>query len=257
MKKKNNNNRGFLPIVGRDVTGQVGAVVATPGIAVSVTHTQLERVGNWAGPRDLFPTIVVDQATSQVQITYYSVSNGRRGQWGLTHEHHETISDGGQVLKITGLTGLRNDRRGTGGRQKFCFFVFRGDSGHFYTHRATASKGWIGCPPETLLARLRKLGIGADKGVIQQGDFLLKPANGHAYPADDFRHETMGAGHHKFVAPVLYADGDCGRQYRITESLMLCHEALDGIKHPDVTIPPGVWIVGTTSLGLRHANQRD
>jgi hypothetical protein len=158
---------------------------------------------------------------------------------------------------LTGLTGLRNDRRRTGGRQRFCYFVFLGDSGHYYTHRAVASKGWLECPPEKLLARLRKLGIGADRGVVQQGDFLLKPANGNGYPADQFAHETMGAGHHKFAAPVLYADGEHGRQYLLREPVLLRHEAVDGIQHPDVMVPVGQYVVGTTSEGLRHSNRRD
>jgi hypothetical protein len=186
-----------------------------------------------------------------------SVSNQKRGQWGKTHEHSETLSADGQVLRITGMTGLRNDRRRTGGRQQFCYFVFRGDSGHLYTHRAVASKGWLECPPSKLLARLRKMGIGADRGVVQQGDFLLKPSNGNGYPVEQFAHETMGAGHHKFACPVLYADGEHGRQYLLREPVLIQHEAVDGIQHPAVTVPAGQYTVGTTSEGLRHDNKRD
>jgi hypothetical protein len=72
-----------------------------------------------------------------------------------------------------------------------------------------------------------------------------------------FKHETMGAGHHKFAAPVLYADGAGGRQYRVTETVLLRHEAVDGIQHPDVLVEPGVYVVGTTASGLRHSNKRD
>jgi len=229
----------------------------TKKITVKVKEDEYESLGNWAGPRELFPVISVDQESAEVEITYFSIANSKRGQWGQTHECSETISEDGQVLKITGMTGLRNDRRRTGGRQKFCFFVFRGDSGHLYTHRATASKGWLECPPEKLLKKLRKLGIGADKGVIQQGDFLLKPANGNAYPDSEFAHESMGAGHHNFAAPVLYADGTKGRQYKIIEPILLKHTAVDNIQHPDVIVPIGIYIVGTTSEGLRHSNKRD
>jgi hypothetical protein len=170
-------------------------------ITFTTTTTELDSVGNWDGPSALFPTITVDQETAAVSITYHEVSNSKRGQWGRTHEHNETLSSDGQVLRLTGLTGLRNDRRRTGGRQKFCFFVFRGDSDHLYVHRSVASKGWLECTPDKLLKRLRKLGIGAAENVIQQGDFLLKPANGNAYPIDRFLHESMGAGHHRGVRP--------------------------------------------------------
>lgn len=229
----------------------------TTKITVETKDDEYESVGNWAGPRDLFPTIEVDQETAHVTITYWSVSNSKRGQWGKTHEAHEEVSEDGNVLKITGLTGLRNDRRNTGGRQKFAYFVFRGDSGHLYTHRAPATKGWLGCDPAAVYRRLRKLGIGADENVVQQGDFLLKPANGSAYAESEFAHETMGSGHHKFVAPVLYADGASGRQYRITEPITLRHEAVDGIQHPDVIVPVGIWVVGTTATSLAHPNRRD
>jgi hypothetical protein len=67
----------------------------------------------------------------------------------------------------------------------------------------------------------------------------------------------MGAGHHKFEIPVLYATGKHGRQYKITEPVRLIHEAIDDIKHPDVIIPVGVYIVGTTSESLKHSNKRD
>lgn len=226
-------------------------------ITVKIKNEEIKSLGNWAGPRDLFPLIEVNQETAEVGVTYREICDNKRGQWGKTHEHEETISSDGQVLKITGLTGLRNDRRKTGGRQRFCFFVFRGDSGHLYTHRATANKGWLFCDPKLLLKRLRKLGIGADKNVIQQGDFLLKPANGKAYPDEVFLHETTGAGHHNFEMPVLYATGDKGRQYKITEPTLLIHIATDGIQHPTITVPPGIYAIGTTSNGLAHSNRRD
>jgi hypothetical protein len=225
-------------------------------IKTEIRTEELGSVGNWAGPRDLFPRIEVDQETATVTITYLSVANGR--QWGRTHEHTEILSADGQALRISGFTGLKNDKHPrAGGRQHFCFFVFRGDSGHLYTHRAVASKGWLECPPEKLLKRLRKLGIGAAENVVQQGDFLLKPANGNACHDSDFAHETTGTGHHQFEMPVLYASGSTGRQYKITEPTRLIHTAVDGIKHPDVVVPPGVYVAGTTSNGLSHSNRRD
>jgi hypothetical protein len=226
-------------------------------INYQIMEEELDTLGNWAGPKDLFPRIEVDQETAVVTITYLSICNKKRGQYGTTHEHVEELSADGQVLRITGMTGLRNDRRRTGGRQKFCYFVFFGDTGHLYTHRATASKGWLTCQPDSLLKRLRKFGIGADKGVLQQGDYLLKPANGQAYPDAEFLHETMGSGHHKFETPVLYATGPRGRQYKITEPTRLLHEAVDGLQHPTIVVPVGTWIVGTTSNGLSHSNKRD
>lgn len=226
-------------------------------ITTIIKNDSYDSLSNYAGPKDLFPMIAVDQETAIVTITYFDISNPKRGQWGQTHEHEEIMSTDGQVLRIIGMTGLRNDRKRTGGRQKFCYFVFRGDSGHLYTHRAVASKGWLECDPDKLLKRLRKLGIGAAENVIQQGDFLLKPANGNSYPDSDFLHETTGAGHHNFEMPVLYATGSKGRQYKITENTLLIHTATDGIKHPDVVVSPGIYAVGTTSESLSHVNKRD
>ena len=222
-------------------------------IKIIIKHDEYDSLGNWAGPRELFPTIEVDQKTVTVTITYFSISNQKRGQWGQTHEHEEELSTDKQVLRITGMTGLRNDRRRVGGRQKFCFFVFRGDSGHYYTHRAVSSKGWLECDPDKLLKRLLKLGIGAAENVIQQGDFLLKPANGNAHADHEFAHERMGSGHHNFELPQLYHSG----QFKITENTKLIHTAIDGIKHPDVIVPPGIYIVGTTATQLNHGNARD
>lgn len=222
-------------------------------ISFGVKNDSHESLGNWAGAKDLFPKIDVDQDTDHVTITYYEISNKKRGQWGKTHEHTEELSSDGQVLRITGMTGLRNDRRNTGNRQKFCFFVFLGDSGHYYTHRSVASKGWLTCDPDKLLKRLKKMGIGASEKVLQQGDYLLKPANGKAHPDEDFAHERTGSGHHNFEFPVLYHRG----QYWIKEPTILIHTAIDGIQHPDVTVPPGKYIVGTTSQQLAHPNARD
>jgi len=218
---------------------------------------EYDSLGNWAGPRDLFPTIEVDQAAETVAITYWEIRNSKRGQYGCTHEHEETLSEDGNVLRITGLTGLRNDRRRTGGRQQFVYFIFLGDSGHYYTHRARATKGWLECEPAKLLKKLRKVGIGADKDVLQQGDFLLKPANGNALADEEFAHEWSGPGHHRFEVPVLRAWDGKHSQVRITEPVNVHHEAVDGIQHPMITVPPGTYVVGTTAESLRHENRRD
>jgi hypothetical protein len=117
----------------------------------------------------------------------------------------------------------------------------------------------MSCRPEEVLKRLRKLGIGADAGVIQQGDYLLKPANGNALPVEDFKHEFCGSGHHRFSPPVLHAYGDATRATHIlvNQDTVLAHHATDGIFHPAQNGPPGQYIIGTTSAGLRHASRRD
>jgi hypothetical protein len=229
-------------------------------LKVIVKNGDIDSLGNYAGAKDIFPTIEVDQVSSTVTVTYFEVSNSKRGQWGKTHEHDERKSSDGQAVLITGMCGLRNDRRRTGGRQSFCYGVFRGDSGHIYVHRAPATKRWMECLPGLLLARLRKVGCGATIGVIQQGDFLLKPANGKAVDVDVFKHEWSGAGHHTFTEPVLseYVDG-VGRLVLVQEGhdVKVVHKAVDGIQHPTMTVPAGQWIVGTTAASLRHSNKRD
>jgi hypothetical protein len=223
---------------------------------IIVKHKQLDRVGNWAGPRDLFPTIQIDQATGEICVTLHSVYDSRRGQYGRTHEHTERLSPDGQAARITGLCGLRNDRRHAGGRQRYCFFAFVGDSGHIYLHRATASSGWLECPPEKILARLRKLGIGRESVAAQQGDLLFWAANGTSYPADEFRHEVARIGHHEFAAPVLFADGARGRQYKVAApGMLLTHRPAAGAVHPAVTLPEGVYYCGTTSPSLSGGNK--
>ena len=227
-------------------------------LTLNVQEQEIESLGNWATAKDLFPIIEVEQKTTVVNITILSIANRKRGQWGKTHEFNTELSSDKQVVRITGMTGLRNDRRQTGGRQKFCFFVFLGDSGHYYTHRSVASKGWSECEPDKLLSKLRRAGLGkSDKNVIQQGDFLLYPANGNSYDDEEFKHETTGAGHHNFEMPVLFATGDRGRQYKLTEPTLLIHTAVDGIQHPSVLIPSGVYSVGATKESLAHSNKRD
>lgn len=221
-----------------------------------VTRSSEITVGNWAGPSHLFPAITVDQAHGVVRVTHHSVAD--KHAHGCTWEHAEIRSEDGQAVLVTGMCGLRNYKHPKcGGRQSFCFAIFRGDSGHIYTHRAPATKGWMTCPPDQITKRLRKLGIGADRGVVQQGDFLLKPSNGKALPAEEFKHEYMGSGHHKFEVPVLrtYARGKT--YILLTEPVVIHHEAVDGIKHPAVTVPAGQYILGTTANSLTHPNARD
>ena len=214
--------------------------------------------GNWNTAKDWFPTVNVDQATRTVNITTYETSGYQKKASVETESIETQLSENGDSLFIRGEVDVRNWQNGKcSGSQKFCYAVFVGDSGHIYTHRAPATKGWMTCKPEEIRKRLRKLGIGATENIVQQGDFLLKPANGSACPDADFKHETMGAGHHNFEMPVLYAHHKNGRQYKITEPTQLIHTAVDGIQHPAVMVPEGIWIVGTTASQLNHGNARD
>jgi len=210
--------------------------------------------GNWNTAKDWFPTIDVDQDTRTIKITTYE-SYGHQKKASVETEWLDiAMSDDHRAMYIRGSVDCRNWKNyKCSGSQDFCFAVFVGDSGHVYTHRAPATKGWMKGSPNDILKRLRKLGIGADKDVIQQGDFLLKPANGNGYPDAAFAHERMGSGHHNFEFPVLYHRG----QYLITEPTTLIHTAIDGIQHPDVIVPQGKYIVGTTANQLRHRNARD
>lgn len=226
-------------------------------LTVKIEDAQLQRRGNWTTARDLFPELSVDQDTAEVSVRRFDAEWDPKYGGGKTHECDVEISADGQAMFVRGMCGYRNERRRVGGRQKFCYAIFRGDSGHIYIHRATASAGWMAAAPETITRRLRTLGIGADRGVIQQGDFLLKPANGRAFPDEEFRHEYMGSGHHTFELPVLRAYAAGVSQVLITTPTRLHHEPVDGIQHPEVIVPPGKYIIGTTSAGLAHDNRRD
>jgi hypothetical protein len=216
--------------------------------------------GNWNTAKDWFPSIEVDQTTMTVVITEYNSSGHQKKASISTEWITVDMSDNGDAIYIRGEVDCRNWINYKCSRaQQFCFAVFIGDSGHIYTHRAPATKGWMNGHPNDIRKRLRKLGIGSDTNVVQQGDFLLKPANGNAEPDEEFKHETTGAGHHNFEMPVLYAysEKSRSRQYKITEPTRLIHTAVDGIKHPDIIVQPGVWVVGTTANQLRHGNARD
>lgn len=210
--------------------------------------------GNWNTAKEWFPTIEVDQLARYVTITTYE-TDGFQEKASVSLEWiNVDISDDHRAMYVRGEVNCRNWRNyKCSGSQQFCFAVFVGDSGHIYIHRAPAKKGWMNGNPNGILKRLRKLGIGADRGVIQQGDFLLKPANSKGYPDEDFIHERMGSGHHNFEFPVLYHRG----QYFITEPTMLIHTAVDGVQHPDVIVPPSKYFVGTTANQLDHSNARD
>lgn len=216
--------------------------------------------GNWNTAKDFFPTIEIEQngKKSTVTITTQHSLGYQKKATGETESIEIKENKNGDSVLITGNASCKNwARYKCSGEQKYCYCIFVGDSNHVYVHRAPATKGWLNCDPEHIRKRLRKLGIGAEKGVIQQGDFLLKPANGNELADDEFKHEYMGSGHHKFDVPVLRAWSDQGTQIMITEPVVLKHEAVDNIKHPDVTVPVGKYIIGTTANSLRHDNKRD
>lgn len=217
--------------------------------------------GNWNVPRDWFPTLAIDQQKGTVMVST-SDTQGRQKKASVTTECRIDSATDGPALMVRGSVEVHNwINVKCSGEQSFCFVVFEGDSGHIYVHRAPASKGWMEmiCSYPAIVRRLRKLGIGADSGVVQQGDFLLKPANGKAISDAEFKHETTGWGHHNFDRPVLTAwTREAGRQVKIIDAhTRIIHKAVDGIQHPDVIIPPGTYIVGTTAESLRHSNRRD
>lgn len=211
--------------------------------------------GNWNQAKDWFPTLNIDQANRHVKITTYDSMGHQKKASVSTERCAVARSDDGTQMFVRGEVDCRNWINGkTSGTQSFCFAIFEGDDGHIYTHRATASRGWMEAAPDTIRKRLRKLGIGAEKGVVQQGDFLLKPANGNALPDSDFSHEYTGSGHHRFELPVLRS----GSQVWIQEPTKIIHRTTDdALRHPDVTVPPGKYIVGTTAPSLAHPNRRD
>jgi hypothetical protein len=227
-------------------------------MAVFTDNDIMHPTGNWNTAKDWFPTIDVDQETRTVEITTFESASYEKKATVETEWMTTSLSESGDSLYIRGEVYVKNwSNYKCSGSQKFCFAVFVGDSGHIYTHRASATKGWMNGNPEGIRKRLRKLGIGATEDLVQQGDFLLKPANGRTLEDTEFKHETTGAGHHNFEMPVLYAFDGKSRQYKITEPTKLVHTAIDGIQHPTVTVPVGIWIVGTTASQLHHSNARD
>lgn len=231
--------------------------------ALSVVQKQaiVSPSGNWNVAKDYFPEIEVDQETGVIEVTlFYTRGHQDKASIDTTLFEPKVSADKTQVL-ISGEVDCKNWRNyKCSGSQKFCFAVFEGDSGHIYVHRAPATKGWLEADPNKLRKRLVKLGIGAVSNVLQQGDFLLKPANGNSLPVEAFKHEWTSASHHKFSEPVLseYAPG-VGRIVYIPEgrSVELHHEAVDGIQHPMIVVPSGQWIIGSTASQLVHTNKRD
>lgn len=224
-------------------------------IGVKVVSETCEPAGNWNTAKDWFPDIEVDQENRIATVTRYDSSGYQRNASISTEALRIDRSECGTQVFLRGSVSCRNwNHPKCSGEQGFCFALFVGDSEYVYIHRAKCSKGWMEAKPENIRKRLRILGIGANAGVIQQGDFLLKPAR-RAYPDEVFLHESMGAGRHKFDRPVLYHTGQWGGQYWVTESTRLIHTA-DDIQHPTVVIPPGKWVVGTTANQLSHRSQR-
>jgi len=233
----------------------------TMKLKVEVKESSVNPTGNWNTARSFFPIINIDQEKGLINVESLStVGRQKKASIETTMYATKFSKDRTQVL-ISGEVYCRNWINGkTSGTQAFCFVIFIGDSGHIYTHRAPATKGWLNCSPESLKKRLVKLGIGALKGVLQQGDFLLKPANGNMQPIESFKHEWTSSSHHKFSEPLLskYVD-KVGRIIYILngKTVELHHEAVDGIQHPTIQVPAGQWIIGSTATQLRHANKID
>lgn len=222
-------------------------------LSFSIKTEAVNPGGNWNTAKDWFPTINIDQESRHVTIITFKTHGYQKKAKVSTESIKVDRSADGTQLFVRGEVECRNFSNGQcSGSQKFCYAVFVGDSDHIYTHRAPATKGWMNAQPDVIRKRLRKLGIGVEDA-LQQGDFLLKPANGNAHPDEDFQHERMGSGHHNFELPQLYHRG----QFWIKEPTTLIHTATDGIQHPDIVVPAGKWIIGTTANQLSHSNARD
>ena len=231
-------------------------------IIVRTVH-ESKHGGNWSSAKDWFPEIGIDQELSIVTVTVFDMPPYTKKcprSTGRTVTSCVSMAPMRQSLYIRGTAECRNyTNPKCSGTQDFCFAVFRGDSGYIYVHRAPATKGWLQADPADILVRLRKLGIGCAYP-LQQGDFLLKPAGRHELPAGEFKHEWNPAGHHKPTEPVLskYVP-DVGRIIFIPDGaeVTFIHHAVDGIQHPDLRVPPGQWIVGTTASSLVHPGVDD
>jgi hypothetical protein len=217
--------------------------------------------GNWTTTNDCLPIIEVDQETHEVTISLAGTTGYQKKACVDSSLDRVAMSPECDQLLIVGEVVVKNWVHWQCSKtQKFVFALFVGDSGHIYTHRAPATKGWRELDPSKIRKRLVKLGVGSTSGVIQQGDFLLKPANGFSLPVEDFRHEWESASHHKFSEPVLseYVPR-VGRVIYIPagRTVELHHEAVDGIQHPMQVVPEGQWVIGSTASQLRHSNARD
>lgn len=230
-------------------------------LSVKIQNQSVSPSGNWNTAADWFPSISINQETWEVEITKFNTS-GRQAKASIsTNALNVKHSLCGTQVLVTGEVDCRNWKNyKTSGTQTFCYAIFVGDTNHIYVHRAPATKGWLNLDPNKIRQRLVKLGIGAVKDVLQQGDFLLKPANGSSQPIESFKHEWNSASHHRFDQPVLsqYVT-NVGRFIYIPEgcTVELHHYATDGIQHPTITVPAGQYIIGNTANGLNHSNQRD
>lgn len=228
-------------------------------LKVKDVFEKVEPSGNWHTAKDFFPTFKIIQETGLITITHYdTVGYQKYAKVESTPFVIKMSKNKDQVL-ITGEVDCWNFRHGKcSGTQAYCFAIFIGDSGHIYTHRATASKGWMNLDPEKIRKRLVKKGIGAVVNVLQQGDFLLKPAGINSVPEENFKHEWTSRSHHIFSEPLPSFMSNHGRHILIKEGeVELHHVAVDGIQHPTIKVPAGQWIIGSTSPSLRHANMLD
>ncbi|MGD9162322.1 MAG: hypothetical protein PVG39_28190 [Desulfobacteraceae bacterium] len=172
-------------------------------MTINKMRSEFDAVGNWNTAKDFFPTIEIEQngKDSIVTVTTQHSDGYQKKATGRTDTIEIRQNKECDAVLITGSASCKNWKNyKCSGEQKFCSCVFVGDSGHVYVHRAPATKGWMTCDPDKIRQRLRKLGIGAEN-VLQQGDFLLKPANGNSLPDEEFKHEYMGSGHHKMENP--------------------------------------------------------
>lgn len=230
-------------------------------LKIKIKQTSINPSGNWNVAKNWFPTIEINQETGKINIeTFYTEGMQKRASITTTTYRNKFSKEKDQLL-ISGEVYCRNWVHGKlSGTQIYVFAIFVGDSGHIYIHRAPATKGWLNCNANNIKNRLVKLGIGAISGVLQQGDFLLKPANGNSQPIDIFKHEWNTSSHHRFDQPVLseYIQ-KIGRIIYIPDgkTVELHHEAVDGIQHPTITVPAGQWIIGSTASQLSHLNKRD
>lgn len=225
-------------------------------ITVAERRHRHDASGNWNTAKNFFPSLTVDQVRRHIVLEVAESPGYQKKATGGIDWMDVEISEDGDQMCVRGRASCRNwVNPKCSGEQCFCLCAFIGDANHIYIHRATASKGWMAVEASQIRRRLRKLGIGS-ANVIQQGDFLLKPANGNALHADDFQHETMGSGHHKFEVPVLFARSQWGRQVLIQEPTLLQHHGA-GVKHPDVLVAPGIYILGTTAMSLDVEGWRD
>lgn len=116
--------------------------------------------GNWnTTAKDFFPDFEINQETGAIKVTSYEAT-GYQKKATIEIEWIKHVTKGNAVF-VRGEVSCQNwKNRKCSGNQQFCFAIFEVDSGHIYTHRAPATKGWMSEKPENIRKRLRKLGIG-------------------------------------------------------------------------------------------------